>query len=98
MVEKPVQGTYIQVENVVDALAKLALSFRNEFKGPVIGITGSAGKTTTKEFTASACAPLGEVLKTIGNRNSEFTGPLLWPELTENTKVVITEMGMRGFG
>ncbi len=98
LVEKPVHGRYILVDNVVDALAKLALSFRNEFHGPVIGITGSAGKTTTKEFTASACESLGEVLKTIGNRNSEFTGPLLWPELTSDTKVVIAEMGMRGFG
>jgi UDP-N-acetylmuramoyl-tripeptide--D-alanyl-D-alanine ligase len=98
IVEKPVQGRYIQVANVVQALAQLALSFRREFNGHVIGITGSAGKTTTKEFTASACASLGGVLKTIGNRNSEFTGPLLWPELTKDTRVVITEMGMRGFG
>lgn len=98
LVEKPVHGRYILVDNVVEALAKMALSFRNEFKGPVIGITGSAGKTTTKEFTASACASFGEVLKTIGNRNSEFTGPLLWPELTPDTKFVIAEMGMRGFG
>ena len=98
MVERPVHGRYILVDNVVDALAKLALSFRDEFHGPVVGITGSAGKTTTKEFTASACESLGEVLKTIGNRNSEYTGPLLWPELTPDTKVVITEMGMRGFG
>jgi UDP-N-acetylmuramoyl-tripeptide--D-alanyl-D-alanine ligase len=98
LVEKRVHGRYILVENVVEALAKMALSFREEFSGPVIGITGSAGKTTTKEFTASACSALGEVLKTEGNRNSEFTGPLLWPDLTENTKVVIAEMGMRGFG
>ena len=47
LVEKPVHGRYILVDNVVEALAKMALSFRNEFKGPVIGITGSAGKTTT---------------------------------------------------
>ena len=98
LVEKRVHGRYILVDNVVEALAKMALSFRDEFKGPVIGITGSAGKTTTKEFTASACESLGEVLKTIGNRNSEFTGPLIWPELTPETKVVIAEMGMRGFG
>ena len=98
LVEHPVHGRYILVDNVVEALAKMALSFRKEFSGPVIGITGSAGKTTTKEFVASACASLGEVLKTVGNRNSEFTGPLLWPELTPSTKVVITEMGMRGFG
>jgi len=91
-------GATILVSNVIEALANMARSFRQEFAGPVIGITGSAGKTTTKEFCAAACASLGEVLKTQGNRNSEFTGPLLWPELTVNTKVAITEMGMRGFG
>lgn len=96
--EKPIHGRYILVDSVVEALAKMARSFRKEFQGPVIGITGSAGKTTTKEFTASACTSLGPVLKTQGNRNSEFTGPLLWPELTLETKVVVTEMGMRGFG
>lgn len=91
-------GATISVPNVVQGLANMARSFRQEFGGPVIGITGSAGKTTTKEFCAAACASLGEVLKTQGNRNSEFTGPLLWPELTATTKVAITEMGMRGFG
>jgi len=98
LVERAVDGPHILVADVVEALAKMARSYRLEFGGPVIGITGSAGKTTTKEFCAAACASLGEVLKTQGNRNSEFTGPLLWPELTANTKVAITEMGMRGFG
>lgn len=98
LVEQSVDGPHILVPNVVQALADMARSFRLEFGGPVIGITGSAGKTTTKEFCAAACASLGEVLKTQGNRNSEFTGPLLWPERTEDTKIAITEMGMRGFG
>ena len=98
LVERAVDGPHILVADVVEALAKMARSYRLEFGGPVIGITGSAGKTTTKEFCAAACASLGEVLKTQGNRNSEFTGPLLWPEWTANTKVAITEMGMRGFG
>jgi UDP-N-acetylmuramoyl-tripeptide--D-alanyl-D-alanine ligase len=97
LVEQPVEGTYILVENVVQALARMARSFRNEFNGPVIGITGSAGKTTTKEFVAACCSPLGGVLKTHGNRNSEFTGPLLWPEMGSEA-VAVTEMGMRGFG
>jgi UDP-N-acetylmuramoyl-tripeptide--D-alanyl-D-alanine ligase len=98
LVEQPVSGSYILVENVVEALATMARSFRSECSKPVIGITGSAGKTTTKEFTAAACSSLGSVLKTIGNRNSEFTGPLLWPELTQAHQIVIAEMGMRGFG
>lgn len=97
LVESPVEGSYILVENVISALARMARSFREEFSGPVIGITGSAGKTTTKEFVAACCLPLGGVLKTQGNRNSEFTGPLLWPEVGSEA-VAVTEMGMRGFG
>lgn len=98
LVEKPVQEPHILVASVVDALSDLAKSFRREFDHPVIGITGSAGKTTTKEFLAAACAPLGEVVKTQGNRNSEYTSPLLWTDVTPGTQVVIAEMGMRGFG
>lgn len=98
LTEREVAGSHIVVPNVVEGLANLARSFRADFSGSVIGITGSAGKTTTKEFTAACCASLGGVLKTIGNRNSEFTGPLLWPEMTAETKVAVTEMGMRGFG
>lgn len=97
IVERPVAGNYILVPSVVDAMAKMASSYRAEFSGPVIGITGSAGKTTTKEFLASALAPLGSVLKTVGNRNTEFTAPLLWADLDPEVKVVVVELAMRGF-
>src|SRR5688572_11021886 len=50
LAERPVMGAHILVSNLVEALAKLGLHFRQQFTGPVIGITGSAGKTTTKEF------------------------------------------------
>jgi UDP-N-acetylmuramoyl-tripeptide--D-alanyl-D-alanine ligase len=96
--EHPVEGNSILVTNVIEALAKMALSFRMEFGGPVVGITGSAGKTTTKEFLSACLGPFGPVLKTEGNRNSEFTGPLLWPEITPSIRSVVAEMGMRGFG
>jgi len=98
IVERPVEVPHILVDNVVNALARMARSFRQEFQGPVIGITGSVGKTTTKEFVAAALSPLGPVLRTQGNRNTEFTGPLLWTELTPDTAAVVAEMGMRGFG
>ncbi|HLO97884.1 MAG TPA: Mur ligase family protein, partial [Fimbriimonas sp.] len=45
----------------------------------------------------AACSSLGDVVKTEGNRNSEFTSPLLWADVTPDTRVVIAEMGMRGF-
>jgi len=98
IVERPVAVPFIRVDNVVDALARMARAIRAGFEGPVVGITGSVGKTTTKEFVAAALAPLGPVLKTEGNRNTEFTGPLLWTELTDSTAAVVAEMGMRGFG
>ncbi len=88
---------HLRVPNLVEALAKMALSIRNEFAGPVIGVTGSAGKTTAKEFIASALRPVGPVLKTEGNRNSEYTAPLLWAELQDH-RVAVVELAMRGFG
>ncbi len=96
--ERPVDGPHIRVDNVVEALARMARTIREGFAGPVIGITGSVGKTTTKEFVAAALGSLGPILKTEGNRNTEFTGPLLWTELRPDTAAVVAEMGMRGFG
>ncbi|MFZ4508502.1 MAG: UDP-N-acetylmuramoyl-tripeptide--D-alanyl-D-alanine ligase [Fimbriimonas sp.] len=96
--ERPVEGPHILVGNLVKALATMAASFRSEYNGPVVGITGSAGKTTTKELLAAALSPLGPVLKTQGNRNTEYTSPLMWAELDATTKAVVVEMAMRGFG
>lgn len=98
IVEMPVPVNHIEVKNLVDALAKMALSFREEFRGPVIGITGSAGKTTTKELTAAALSPLGKVLKSPGNKNTEYTSPLTWAEVEPDTAVAVVELAMRGFG
>lgn len=89
---------HLLVDDLPTALARMASWFRNEFDGPVVGITGSAGKTTTKEFIAAALGTMGPVLKTVGNRNTEYTAPLLWAELTPEHRSVVVEMGMRGFG
>ncbi len=98
VVEHEVEGPHILVENLVEALAKMAGTFRDEFDGTVIGITGSAGKTSTKEFLAAALSPLGKIGKTAGNRNTEFTVPLAWAELKGDEAAMIVEMSMRGFG
>lgn len=98
LVERPIEGPHILVDNVVQALARYAAHIRQTFRGPVVAITGSAGKTTTKEMVAAALSPLGKVLKTTGNRNSEFTSPLIWAELEPDHRAVVVEMGMRGFG
>lgn len=97
VVERPVEGTHILVDNLVEALALYGRSIRAEFKGPVVGITGSNGKTTAKEMTAAALSPLGPILKNVGNQNSEFTSPLVWHKLTPEHRAAVIEMGMRGF-
>lgn len=94
LVERPVSGPHIRVLSIVPALARMARSFREEFRGPVIGVTGSAGKSSCKEFLACALAPLGEVLKTEGNRNTEYTAPLMWAELASPSPLE----GERGLG
>ncbi len=98
LVERASPEPYILVPNLVDALAKLASHFRSNFRGPVIGITGSAGKTTTKEFIGSAIRSLGPILITMGNRNTEYTVPLLWADLDPGHQAAVVEMSMRGFG
>lgn len=83
--------------NLVEALASFGRSVRDEYSGPVIGITGSNGKTSCKEFTAQALSPLGPILKNEGNRNTEYTNPLIWAEL-DGHPAVVSEMAMRGLG
>ncbi len=98
LVEQTVEGPHLLVEGIVEALAHFGRSLRDEFGGPVVGLTGSAGKTTTKELLAAALSPLGPVVKTPGNRNTEYTSPLLWADLDRGTKAVVVELAMRGFG
>lgn len=98
LVERPIPGPSILVENVVEALARFGRSQRSRFHGPVVGVTGSAGKTTTKEMIAAALASMGPVLKSEGNRNTEYTSPLAWAELVPAHRSAVIEMGMRGFG
>ena len=98
VVEKPIHGTHILVPDVVAAIGYLGQSYREEFSGPVIGVTGSNGKTTTKQLIAAALSPMGPVLMNQGNQNSEFTSPLTWTRLEPDHKSAVIEMGMRGFG
>lgn len=98
LVEKPVDGPHILVPNLVNGLGRFGRSRREEFFGPVVGVTGSAGKTSTKEFVAAALSPLGVILKNEGNRNTEYTSPLVWAELEPRHRGAVIEMSMRGFG
>lgn len=98
VVEHQVGVPHILVEDLVQALARFGRSLRAEFDGPVVGVTGSNGKSTTKELVAAALSPLGLVLKSQGNKNTEYTSPLLWAGLDPKKRAVVVEMGMRGSG
>jgi len=86
------------VPSVTNAMAVIALHFRRMLRGPVIGVTGSAGKTTVKEMIAAAISPLGDVLKSEGNLNTEYGVPMTWSRLEPRHKAAVIEMAMRGRG
>lgn len=98
LIEERTLRPIVLVESVSSALAAIALHFRRMLKGPVVGVTGSAGKTTVKEMIAAALSPLGDVLKSEGNLNTEFGVPMTWAKLQHNHKAAVIEMAMRGPG
>ena len=80
------------------ALGDMATFHRNRFDIPVIGVTGSYGKTTTRAFIAAALSPLGNILASRENFNNEIGVPQTLFGLDESHKAAVVEMGMRGEG
>ena len=93
-----IKGSLIAVDNTVDAMQKLAAHYRKKFKIPVIGVTGSVGKTTTKEMIASSLGSTMRVLKSEGNLNGQIGLPLNIFNLDKSYEVAIFEMGVSKFG
>ena len=87
----------IKVEDVVKALCKIAEYKRSLYNIPVIGITGSVGKTSTKDMIASVMGTKYNVLKTEANHNNDIGLPLTILKLKEHDAMVL-EMGMSGLG
>ena len=90
--------SYILVESTGQALLDIAKLYRDSFDIKVVGITGSVGKTSTKEMIASVVAQKYQVHKTIGNFNNEWGLPLTIFEMNEEHQVAILEMGVNHFG
>lgn len=91
----PAEGqTLILVENSVAALQKTARAWRDRFNIPVVGITGSVGKTTTKEMVALAVSAGKNTMKTLGNANSQVGLPLTVFRLEEEHEAAVIEMGV----
>lgn len=88
----------IQVADTKEALQDLAAYYRDKFDIPVIGITGSVGKTTTKEMISAALETQYHVLKTAGNMNSQVGLPLTIFRIDHSHEVAVIEMGISEAG
>lgn len=88
----------IIVDDTLLALQRLAKSYREELNVKVIGITGSNGKTTTKDITASLLSLKYKTKKTMGNFNNHIGCPLTILDLDEDTEMAVIEMGTERFG
>lgn len=92
------KGPYILVDSSREALKKIAALYLDELGIPVVGITGSVGKTSTKEMIASVLSQKYCVHKTAGNFNNEIGLPLTVFGLREEHEVAVLEMGISDFG
>lgn len=89
----------IQVEDTLAALQKLAAWVRQQFPAlHFVGVTGSVGKTSTKEMIAAALSGGFNVMKTQGNKNSQIGMPCTMFDIAEENEVAVIEMGMSEFG
>ena len=88
----------IVVDDTIKSLGTLAEYKRSLFKNPVVAITGSAGKTSTKDMVYSVLKEKYKAHKTIGNQNNHIGLPLTVLALDLNTEVLVLEMGMNHLG
>lgn len=88
----------VRVPDALAAVQQLAVHHRSRLFCPVIGVTGSTGKTTTKDFIRSVLGVGRRVVATSGNRNNELGVPLTVMQAGADTDVLVVEMAMRGIG
>lgn len=91
-------GAYILVHDSYEALRKMAAYYRSLLSIPIVGITGSVGKTSTKEFIAGVLSQKYRVLKTEGNFNNDIGLPLTLLRIRDCHQVAVVEMGISDFG
>lgn len=96
--EIPDAGPQIVVSDTLEAYQRLGQWWRQQFEIPIIAITGSVGKTTTKELIAAVLETAGPVLKTEANFNNEIGVPKTLMGLSAHHRFAVVEMGMRGPG
>ena len=92
--EKP----YILVPSTLDAVKRIAGAYREKFDIPVVGVSGSVGKTSTKEMLYAVLSQKYKTHKTQGNLNNELGVPLTLLSMPEDAEAAVIEMGISDFG
>ncbi len=85
---------YIKVPDTLKAMQQIAAYYRNKMSLPIVGVTGSVGKTTTREMIAHVLRGRYKVFETIGNQNSQVGVPLTLDHLSSSDEIGVLEMGM----
>lgn len=100
MIHHPVEakGNFVIVDDTSKALLELGGYYRSKFDIPLVGLTGSVGKTTTKQFIYLVLSEKYNTVKTIGNLNNEIGMPQTLFQLDRSTGAAVVEMGMNHFG
>lgn len=99
--EKPPQNAskpYILVESTLNAVKKIAKAYREKFDIPIVGVSGSVGKTSTKEMLYAVLSQKYRTHKTQGNLNNELGVPLTLLSMQEDAQAAVIEMGISDFG
>ena len=93
-----VAGPVLLTDDVQSALERIAEAYRAGLSLPVIGITGSVGKTSAKEMIAAVLSERYSVLKTEGNLNNQIGVPMTVSRISREHEIAVVEMGISGFG
>lgn len=96
--EKKPSAPYIQVEDTLRAFGAIAAGYRKTMKAQVLAITGSVGKTTTKEMLAAILHRQFRTVWTEGNHNNNLGLPMSVMDIEEDTEIAVLELGMNHFG
>lgn len=93
-----ISGNFVKVADTSKALLDLGGYYRSKFSIALVGLTGSVGKTTTKEFTYLVVNAKYNAIKTLGNLNNEIGLPQMLFHIDDATQAAVIEMGMNHFG
>lgn len=88
----------LAVPDTQEAYQQVATLWRRQLRAPLVAVTGSAGKTTTRELIKACLAPLGPVEASVGNENNDIGVPRTLLRCRDGVAAVVIEMGMRGLG